>query len=123
MLNHKTEMTRMEAAKDAIFTCYCMECPTCLEEDDYNEVHYHGCRFVAVYDRGFTPVIVKNHHTCTWCKMSTDFRDIHSLAGKIQPDARRENYQCLVCNNPNSLRIYRVSGALIRETYDMYRIL
>lgn len=106
-------------AKDKALTCYCMECATCLCESDYNAAHYAGKRFVAMLTSKIEVVVMRNHHTCSWCKFGLDIREaslriVNSVKGV---------YVCPTCLRNNGFRLYRQTDDVMRETRNDYYVL
>ena len=103
--------------KDRALVCFCMECPTCLSECDYNRINYGGKRFVGMLGKNAKVYIVKNHHTCSWCHFGLDIRYSSFLL-----DGKRSMFNCPICLSPNGLKDYADCESVKGETIDQYHV-
>lgn len=119
----KSKQEVINEAKDKALTCYCMECATCLCESEYNAVHYAGKRFVAMLTNKIEVVVMRNHHTCSWCKFGLDIRDASPRIVSNGKGALSSFYGCPTCQRNNRFKLYRQTKAVMRETRNDYYVL
>ena len=112
----KTKKKTIQDAKDEALTCFCMSCATCLEESEYNRVNYGGKRYVAMLTSKADIVVMKSHHTCSWCKHGLDIREATPRINKGKGGRYRTFYTCPTCQRQNKFKLYDSANSDVMGT-------